>query len=201
VEALRLLAASTDERAPVERAMVLEDLGRLDEARSAWERLAVAPDLEQRSAGVLGLARVSLARDDAAAALAELDTLPVVADGYALTAAQVRGEALLALRRYDEAAAVYGALDADAESRVVGALGLGEVALGRDDAPAAVVSFLKAYDGTEDPFYRAQALSGTARAQAEAGDRTAARSTLDRLRREFPDREDAIAAAASVLGD
>ncbi|MFN7145455.1 MAG: tetratricopeptide repeat protein, partial [Myxococcota bacterium] len=197
-EALRLLAASSDERAPMERATVLEGLDRLHEAETAWDRIALSPDLELRTAGVLGLARVRLARDEAAAALAELDALPVVAEGFELTHAQVRGEALRALGRWEEAAAVYAALDADAESRTVGALGLGEVALGRDDARAALAAFQRAYDGTADPFYRAQALSGVVRAQAEAGDTVAAQATLARLRREFPDRDDAIRAAEAT---
>ncbi|MDP2310378.1 MAG: pentapeptide repeat-containing protein [Pseudomonadota bacterium] len=200
VSALRLLSSSEDARAPMERATVLEGLGKMDEAETAWDRLAISPDLEQRSAGVLGIARVRLSREDPAGALAELDALPVVADGFLLTAAQVRAEALLLLRRFDEAALVYGGLDRDAESRVVGALGLGEVALARDDARSALVPFRQALDRTSDPFYQAQALSGIARAQAEAGAAEDARATLARLRKEHPDRADAIQAAEAVIG-
>ncbi len=197
--ALALLSASDDARAPMERATVLEGLGKMDEAEIAWDRLALSPDLEQRSAGVLGIARVRLSRDDPAGALVELDALPVVADGFVLTAAQVRAEALLLLRRFDEAARVYGGLDRDAESRVVGALGLGEVALARDAAPAALVSFRQALEGTSDPYYRALALSGVTRALAESGNTSDARSTLARLRKEHPDRTDAIEAAEAVI--
>ncbi len=198
--ALKLLEASSDVRAPMERATVLEGLGRLDDAQTAWDRIALASDLEQRTAGVLGLARIRLARDEPAAALAELDALPTVAEGFELTAAQVRGEALRVLGRWDEAAGVYRALDADAESRVVGALGLGEVALARDDARGALAVFQRAFDGTSDRYYRAHALSGVARAQAEGGDLASARTTLQRLRREYPDRDDAIQAAAAAAG-
>ncbi|MDP2312463.1 MAG: tetratricopeptide repeat protein, partial [Pseudomonadota bacterium] len=199
-EALKLLSASEDVRAPMERATVLEGLGKMDEAETAWERLAISPDLEQRSAGVLGIARVRLSRDDPAGALGELDALPVVADGFVLTAGQVRAEALLVLRRFDEAAAVYAGMDGDAESRVVGAIGLGEVALARDDARAALTTFERAFEATSDPYYLAQALSGIARAQAEGGSLADARATLARLRKEHPGRADAIQAAEAVIG-
>jgi tetratricopeptide (TPR) repeat protein len=198
-EALELLSSSEDERAPMERATVLEGLGKMDEAETAWDRIAMSPDLEQRSAGVLGLARVRLSRDDAAGALAELDALPAPAEGFLLTAAQVRAEALLMLGRFDAAGAVYKALDRDAESRVVGALGLGEVALAKDDARGAVLAFQRAFDLTVDPYYQALALSGLARGHAEAGSVADARAALARLRRDYPARADAIAAAEAVV--
>lgn len=196
--ALTLLAESDDPRAPTERALVLEGLERWEEARVAWERLAGAPDLESRSAGILGLARVALAQDDTRGALGILERLDRVDPGYALTWGQVRGEALLAAGRLDEARAVYAELDADAESRVVGALGLGECALAGDDPVSARTSFQAAFDGTEDPYYRARALAGLARALAEGGDADGARRAVDRLRRVYPDQHEAIAAASGA---
>jgi tetratricopeptide (TPR) repeat protein len=199
-EALALLADVDDPRAPMERAQVLEGLGRYDEAETAWSRIALSEELERRSAGVLGLARVKLARDDASGALAALAPLTVVDPGYRLTYAQVRAEALLGLGRASEARAVYAALGGDAESRIVGLLGQGECALALDDAAGAVTFFQRALDAATDRWYRATALAALARAHAEQGDAGAARSILARLRREHPDREDAIAAAAAAAG-
>ncbi|MFZ5476552.1 MAG: pentapeptide repeat-containing protein [Myxococcota bacterium] len=197
--ALARLEGVDDPRAPVERATVLEGLGRLDEAEAVWKQMAQAREREPRSAGVLGLARVRLARDDASGALDALAELDDVDPGFALTLAQVRGEALRALGRWAEAREVYAALGGDAERRVVGALGLGECALGEGDALGARARFEEALDATEDPWYAAHALSGVARAHGLAGDRDAAGEALARLRREFPDREDAIASAESAL--
>jgi tetratricopeptide (TPR) repeat protein len=193
--ALALLAESEDPRAIAERALVLEGLGRWDEAETAFRRMAVATDLEQRSAGVVGAARVALERGDAGGAVTLLDGLPVVDPGYQLTVAQVRGEALLSLDRIDEARAVYRSLTGDAESRTVGALGLGACALAAGDPATARQEFARALKATSDRYYQAHALAGTARAWSEAGDDARAREVIQQLRRDYPEREDALAEA------
>lgn len=199
-KALTLLSTSEDPRAPIERATVLEALERWDEAETAWRRLALASDLETRSAAVLGLARAALAREDAEGALQELDGLATVDPGYALTHAEVKGDALLAAGRVEEARALYGGLVADAEARTVGALGMGECELAADKAAAAIARFTDALAGTADPVYRARALGGLARAQLEAGDRAAAERTVTRLRAEHPEAVDVLVEVAAAMG-
>lgn len=199
-EALALLAESDDPRAPVDRAQVLEAMGRLSEAETTWKRVALASDLEQRSAGVVGLARVRLEREDPKGALEALAQLVSPDPGYALTYAQARGEALLALGRFDEARATYAALGADAEARVVGLLGQAEVDLAVDRASDALARFEKATDQTSDPWYLAAARAGVVRAASEAGDVARARAAYRALAEAHPDRDDLLDAAASAAG-
>lgn len=198
-DALTLLEGSTDPRVPGERALALEGLGRLDEAETLYVRLADEPLLETKSAGVVGLARVRLGRDDAAGALSALARLPTIDAGYALTAAQLRGDALLALGRVSEARDVYRGLDQDAEARTIRSLGLGECALAGEDANGAIRLFQKAFSETEDDFYKALALAGVARALAESGDLAQAKLELQRLRKDYPERTDAISLAAMAI--
>jgi hypothetical protein len=73
------------------------------------------------------------------------------------------------------------------------------VALAKDDARGAVLAFQRAFDLTVDPYYQALALSGLARGHAEAGSVADARAALARLRRDYPARADAIAAAEAVV--
>ncbi|MEN9785585.1 MAG: hypothetical protein RLZZ299_849 [Pseudomonadota bacterium] len=197
--ALALLGQASDPRAPAERAAVLETLGRLDEAETAWKRLVLAPDLEQRSAGTVGLARVRLGRDNPAGALEALDALQVVDAGYRLTHAQARGEALLALGRFDAARALYATLDFDAEARTVGAIGIAECDLRVDRAAQARDAFRRVGASATDPWYRISALAGEARALVDLGDTTGARALLARIRAEAPGREDAIGSVAAAL--
>ncbi|MFZ5481672.1 MAG: tetratricopeptide repeat protein, partial [Myxococcota bacterium] len=114
--------------------------------------------------------------------------------------AQIRGEALLATGRVDEARDVYAALDGDAEQRTVRLLGLAECALASDDAKGALSYFDQAQKGSADRYYQAHAIAGLARAWAELGFPSKARAELDRLRGEYPEREDAIERAAVAAG-
>lgn len=198
--ALTLLEGLSDPRVPAERALALEGLDRLEEAETLYLRLADAPLLETKSAGVVGIARVRLARDDAAGALSALARIPTIDAGYALTAAQLRGDALLALGRVAEARDVYRGLDQDAEARTIRSLGLGECALADEDAARALALFSTAYANTDDAFYRAAALAGGARAWAEAGDVQRAKEELQKLRSQYPQRLDAIALAEAAIG-
>jgi hypothetical protein len=117
--------------------------------------------------------------------------------GYALTAAQIRGEALLALGRLDEAKAVYAALSGDAEARTIGALGQGECALSADDLVAARTFFEQAQQ-SPDRFYQAHALAGLVRVAKESGEPSQADVLLQQLRSEYADREDAISRAEGL---
>jgi tetratricopeptide (TPR) repeat protein len=198
--ALVLLSEVADPRAPMERAQVLEELGRISEAETTWKRVALSTDLEQRSAGVVGLARVRLSRDDAKGALEALAGLSAPDPGYALTYAQARGEALLAVGRFDEARAVYVALNADAEARVVGLLGQAEVDLAVDRPRDALPRFEAALAAATDPWYQAVARGGVVRALADSGDVTKARAAYASLLATFPDRDDVLSGAAAALG-
>ncbi len=197
--ALAALESCDDPRAPVERATILEGLGRWEEAETAWGRLALAGDLETRSAGSLGLARARINRGDAAGALVVVEGLAGVDAGYALTLAQVHGEALLALGRVDEARAVYTGLSGDAESRAVSLLGQGECALAGGDAAAAEGFFTAATAALPDRYYGALALSGQVRALVEKGDPARAGVVLQRLRAEYADQSDAISIADAAM--
>jgi hypothetical protein len=106
----------------------------------------------------------------------------------------------LALGRVPEAVLVYRSLDGDAEQRVVSRLGLGECGLASDTPKDADAHFAAAYAATSDPWYRASALSGRARAAAEGGDVARARGLLAQIEREHPDREDALAQVRAALG-
>jgi predicted negative regulator of RcsB-dependent stress response len=196
-EALSMLADLDDPRVPMEKAELLQALGRDNEAEVLFRRMILATDVEQRSAGRVGLGRTLLERGDAAGALAALDQ-EAVDPGYALTAAEVRGESLLALGRVAEAQAVYAALDGDAEARVVRALGLGDCALAAEN-PVEARSQFEAALSSADRFYQAQALAGLVRTAAEAGDPAKAGELLQKLRSEYPDHEDAIAAARAGI--
>jgi tetratricopeptide (TPR) repeat protein len=198
--ALRHLEGNADARAPEERGLAYEGLGRWEEAAAAYEQLAARPSAEMQSAGRVGQARVRLAQDDPAGALAALAKLSLVDPGYVLTVAQVRAEALLAVGRIDEARDVYAALDDDAEQRTVRALGLAECALAGDDARSALSLFEQARASTADRFYQAHAIAGLARSWAELGNAGKARAELDRLRAEYPEREDAIERALAAGG-
>ena len=134
-----------------------------------------------------------------AGALSALARLPTIDPGYALTAAQLRGDALLALGRVAEARDVYQGLGGDAESRTISALGLGECALAAENASGALLLFDKAFAETEDEFYKAQALAGLARAWAESGDLDKAKLELQRLRKDYPERQDSISLAAMAI--
>ncbi len=198
--ALRLLEGNSDARAPEERGLSLEGLGRYEEAGAAYEILAAGATAEMQTAGRVGQARVRLAQDDAPGALAALAKLAVIDPGYMLTVAQIRGEALIATGRVDEARDVYAALDADAEQRTVGLLGQAECALAADDAKGALSFFDRAEKGSADRYYQAHAIAGLARAWAELGFPAKARAELERLRSGYPEREDAIERAAVAAG-
>lgn len=198
--ALRLLEGSTDPRAPEERGLAYEGMGRWDDAAAAYEALAKSSSAEMQTAGRVGQARVRLALDDPPGALAALAKLSVVDPGYALTVAQIKAESLLAVGRVDEARDVYAALDADAEQRTVRSLGLAECALASDDAKAALSWFDQAFRGTSDRFYQAHAVAGLARAWAELGNGEKAQAELARLRRDYADRPDALERATAVPG-
>jgi tetratricopeptide (TPR) repeat protein len=198
-DAYDLLKDSTDERAAVERATILQEKGDYEGAETAWRRIALSEDLGQRSAGVVGLATVLAENGDAQGALAELDTLPVLDPGYRLSAAQVRADALLALHRVRDARDVYKSLTADAESRTVSLLGQGDCALADNDPPSALDLYQRAYDGTSDAWYRAKALSGEINAYLVQGRQTEARTTLAQLKRDHADRADLISAAEAAL--
>ncbi|MSP62005.1 MAG: hypothetical protein EXR72_17070 [Myxococcales bacterium] len=199
--ALTLLADTRDARAAEERGLALEELERWDEALSAYASMASSSDLERRSAAQVGQARVWLARDDARAALAALAPLSIVDPGYTLTVGQLKGDALLALKRFDEARDVYAALDGDAEARTVGALGLGECALAAGDPRTALSHFGEALRETSDRYYQADALAGLVRAFAEAGRGDQAAAQFETLQDGYPERLDAIARAQSALNE
>ncbi len=199
--ALTLLADTRDARAAEERGLAYEALERWDEALSAYASMASSADVERRSAAYVGQARVWLARDDARAALSALAQLSVVDPGYVLTVGQLKGEALVALKRFDEARDVYAALDGDAESRTVGALGLGECALAAEDPRTAVTRFGDALRETSDRYYQADALSGLVRAFVEAGRGDQAAEQFEKLKDGYPERPDAIARAQAALND
>ncbi len=199
--ALALLATSRDPRAAEERGLAYEALERWSEAHTAYEAMADSPDPERRSAAFVGQARVALAKDDPRGALAALARLTVVDAGYVLTAAQLHGDALLALGRVDEASDVYAGLDGDAEARTVRALGLGECALARDDAREALTQYSDALEGTTDRYYQADAVAGLVRALAQAGRAEQAQEQLARLRSGYPERADAIARAEAAINE
>jgi TolA-binding protein len=90
-------------------------------------------------------------------------------------------------------------LTGGAEERTVGALGLGECALSADDSAGAAGYFDAAFTGTTDRYYQAAALFGTLRVQAESGNSAAASATLQRLKAEYPERDDIIQQAAAVV--
>jgi predicted negative regulator of RcsB-dependent stress response len=138
-------------------------------------------------------------KNDPTAALAALDRQKATDPGYALSIAQMYGDAYLALHRVGDARKVYSALTGGAEERTVGALGLGECALSADDSAGAAGYFEAAFKGTTDKFYQASALFGTLRAQVESGNSSAAGATLQRLKAEYPEREDLIQQAAAVV--
>jgi hypothetical protein len=121
----------------------------------------------------------------------------------AITAAQIRGEALLSLDRVDDARRHYSAmsssLSGDAETRTVGLLGLAACALARDNTATARSYFEQALL-YPDRFYQAHALAGLVRVASEAGDLTTASRLLDQLRADYADREDAIASATEAMG-
>ena len=198
-KAQALLANCDDPRAPIIRNEVLEGLGRLDDATAAWGRLAQSEDLETRTAAALGLARVAMEKNDPTAALSALDLQKVTDPGYALSIAQMYGDAYLALRRVGDARKVYTALTEGAEERTVGALGLGECALAEDDSAGAAGYFDASFKGTTDKYYQAHALFGTLRVHVESGNSSAANTTLQRLKAEYPERDDIIQQAASVV--
>ena len=180
--------------------MALEAMSRFDEAEAAYASLLDSTDPERRTAARVGQARVRLARDDARGALAVLAKITTVDPGYALTVAQLRGDALLALDLVDDARDVYAALTGDAESRTVRDLGLGECALAREKAQDALVAFSAALDGTTDRYYQAEAHVGLVRAFAEAGKLELAEKHYELLRDEYADHSDAIARAGAALG-
>lgn len=187
-----------DPRAAAERGQLLEDMGQTEEARQAWQRLAQAEDLETRTAGTVGLARLAMAQDDARAALAALEAQPVIDPGYALSVAQIRGEALRALNRVDDARAVYRALGSGAEEHTVGLLGLADCAYQQGEAALAASLFEEARASTTDDVYGVQALWGRFHALVEQGEPALAGETLTRLKTEYPDQADAVAAAAAA---
>lgn len=198
-KAQALLANCDDPRAPIIRNEVLEGLGRWDDATAAWGRLAQSEDLETRTAAALGLARVAMEKNDPTAALSALDLQKVTDPGYALSIAQMYGDAYLALRRVGDARKVYTALTEGAEERTVGALGLGECALAANDSAGAAGYFDAAFKGTTDKYYQALALFGTLRVHVESGNSSAASTTLQRLKAEYPERDDIIQQAESVV--
>ena len=199
-EAIGLLAGSNDPRAAEERGLAQEALARFDEADASYASLLGSADPERRTAGRVGQARVRLARDDARGALTVLAKLTSVEPGYALTVAQLRGDALLALGQVNDARDVYGGLDGDAESRTVRDLGLGECGLAEEDPRAAALSFAAALEGTADRYYQAAALAGLVRARMEGGKRDLAAVEYDRLREDYPEFPDAIAQAGAAVG-
>jgi len=189
-----------DPRAAIERGQVFEDMGKLVEARQTWERLTLADDVETQTAASLGLARLAMNDDNPLAALAALDKRVVIDPGYALSIAQVRGEALRLLNRIDDARAVYSRLGDGAEERTVRELGLAECAYQAGDAVGADEHFRGALDQANDPFYRAQALSGMSRAASEQGNSERAREILEQLEREYPEQTAPIDAARVAIG-
>ncbi len=199
--ALTLLADTRDARAAEERGLAYEALERWDEALSAYASMASSADVERRSAAHVGQARVWLAREDARAALSALAQLSVVDPGYTLTVGQLKGDALVALKRFDEARDVYASLDGDAESRTVGALGLGECALAAGDPRTAVTRFGDALRETSDRYYQADAIAGLVRAFHEAGRGEQALAQFETLKDGYPERPDAIARAQAALNE
>lgn len=197
--ALRLLVESSDPRAPEERGQALEALGRLDEASAAYGLLVSSDDPERRTAGRVGQARLRLGADDPSGALSVLGQLSAVDPGYALTVAQLRGDALLALDRAVEARDVYAALEGDAEVASVRMLGLAECALAQGDHAEARRQFFEAFRTSADRYYKADALSGLVRALVEAGKIDAAAERLAELRKDYPERPDAIARAQAAV--
>lgn len=198
-EAQKLLANCDDPRVPAEHGLVLEGMGKLEDARLAWRRLVDAEDSETRTAGSLGLARVALALDDPAGALTALDQLSAPDRGYALSIAQVRGEALLTLKRVGEAHTVYDKITGGAEERTVRLLGLAECALVNGEPGDATQLFTQAGASTSDPYYKAQALLGNVRAAVEGGDSDLARRIIADLKTRYPDQEEAADAAQAAL--
>ena len=196
-EALSLMGELEDPRVPIEKAAILQALGRDEEAELLFRRMLLASEPESRSAGQVGLGRVLLERGDAAEALKALDQGPVE-EAFALSAAQVRGEALLALGKLPEAKAVYAALQGDAEARTVGALGLGNCALAADD-PVGARAWFEQAQVSPDRYYQAHALAGLVRTAAEAGDPSKAGELLLRLKKDYEDRADAIAQAEASV--
>ncbi len=198
-EALELLEDLEDERVLAERAVVLDGLGRYDEAETLYRRMALSTSLEARSAAAVGLGRVLLERDDAMGALATLEAIGTLDEGYRLTGAQVKAEAYLALGNRDEARAIYQSLTGDAEARFISGLGLAELTLLEGKGPAAAAQFRALFSTTEDRYYQAQALAGEIRALAEAGDASAARERFRTLTAEYPERTDAISSARASV--
>ena len=192
-----MLTDLDDLRVPMERAELLQSLGRDGEAEVLFRRMVLATDAEQRSAGRVGLGRTLLERGDPAGAITVLDGEPVE-EGYVLTAAQVRGESLLALNRVAEAQAVYGALDGDAEARVVRALGLGDCALAAEN-PVEARGYYEQALTNSDRYYQALAMAGLVRTAVETGDPTKAGELLQKMRADYADQEDAIAAARAAI--
>jgi uncharacterized protein YjbI with pentapeptide repeats/tetratricopeptide (TPR) repeat protein len=198
--ALRLLAASSDPRAPEERGLALEALGRPEEAAAAYALLVSSEDLERRTAGRVGQARLRLQADDPSGALSVLGQLSGVDPGYALTVAQLRADALLGLERVAEARDVFAALEGDGEVASIRTLGLADCALAAGDDAEARRLFFEAFRTSTDRYYKADALAGLVRALVEADKRDAAADRLAELRKDYPERPDAIARAEAALG-
>ncbi len=198
-EAQEQLQNCDDPRVAVEKAQLLEDMGKFDEAQQAWQRLSQAEDLEMRTAGALGLARLSMAQDDPVGALGALDKQSTIDPGYALSIAQVRGEALRALHRLDEAVAVYKGLGGGVEEHTVGLLGQAECAYESGDAKAALALFAEARDSTTDDVYGVQARWGQFHAYVEQGNTASAIDILKELKDGYPDQAEAVAAAQAGL--
>ena len=197
--AILLLADSADARAPEELGQAFEALGRYPEAGAAYALLVASADPERRTAGRVGQARLRVVQDDHSGALMVLAQLTTVDPGYALTVAQIKGDSLLALSRVTEARDVYRVLEGDSEVTAVRGLGLAECALAAGDHAEARRQFFEAFRQSTDRYYKADALSGLVRALMQAGKFDAAADRLAELRKDYPERPDAIARAQAAV--